>query len=101
LLGLELAEHFDGPIHLLLTDVVMPEMNGPQLAERLHAVRPDAEVIYMSGYAEDAIARHGVLDAGLTFLPKPCPTDELVRTVRERLDARPRSAVQGSRNPDR
>ena len=99
--GLELAERFDGPIHLLLTDVVMPEMNGPQLVERLQAVRPEAAVIYMSGYAEDAIAHHGVLDTGLTFLPKPCPTDELVRTVREILDARPRSEVQGSRNPGR
>ena len=97
--GLELAERFDGPIHLLLTDVVMPEMNGPQLAERLKVVRPQTAVIYMSGYAENAIAHHGVLEAGLAFLPKPCPTNLLVRTVRERLDARPRREVQGGRHP--
>ena len=86
--ALRLAERY-GPIHLLLTDVVMPEMSGSQLAERLTAVHPETRVIYVSGYTENAISHHGVLDAGLAFVPKPCPTNLLVRKVREILDARP------------
>jgi two-component system cell cycle sensor histidine kinase/response regulator CckA len=95
--GLELAEHFDGPIHLLLTDIVMPEMDGLQLAQQLRAARPETAVIYMSGYAEDAIARHGVLAAELAFIPKPCPTNLLLRRAREILDARPPTDVRGHR----
>jgi CheY-like chemotaxis protein len=95
--ALQLAERCDGPIHLLLTDVVMPEMSGSQLSERLSAVHPESRVIYMSGYAENAIVHHGILESGLTFLPKPCPTDLLVRKVREILDARPRKDLRGSR----
>jgi PAS domain S-box-containing protein len=95
--ALRLAERCDGPIHLLLTDVVMPEMSGSQLAARLTAMHPETRVIYMSGYTENAIVHHGVLKAGLAFLPKPCPTDVLVRKVREILDARPRKDLRGSR----
>ncbi len=95
--ALQLVERYDGPIHLLLTDVVMPEMSGSQLAERLKAVHPDTRVIYMSGYTENAIVHHGVLAAGLAFLPKPSPTDVLVRKVRAILDARPRKTLRGSR----
>ncbi len=93
-LGLDLAERFVGPIHLLLTDVVMPKMGGVQLAEGLDQVRPQTRVIYMSGYTDDAIVHHGILGAGQAFLSKPCPTDVLLRTVREVLDARPREAVR-------
>ncbi|HXQ24211.1 MAG TPA: response regulator, partial [Candidatus Acidoferrales bacterium] len=95
--ALPLADRHDGPIHLLLTDVVMPEMSGSQLAERLKAVHPETRVLYMSGYTENAIVHNGVLQAGLAFILKPCPADVLVRKVREILDARPRKDLRGSR----
>jgi len=84
--ALALAERHEGPIHLLLTDVVMPEMSGRELAHRLASLRPDARVLYMSGYADEAIAQHGVLDPGTAFLQKPFTPDGLARKVREVLD---------------
>jgi signal transduction histidine kinase len=84
--ALALAEHHDGPIHLLLTDVVMPEMNGRELARRLAALRPGVRVLYMSGYADEAVAQHGVLDPGTAFLQKPFTPEGLAKKVRGVLD---------------
>ncbi len=80
-----IAGSHPGPIHLLLTDVVMPGMRGPELAERLLRLRPDLRVLYMSGYTDDAIAHHGFLDAGTEFLQKPFTPLRLMQKIREVL----------------
>ncbi len=83
--ALRLAEAYDGVIHLLLTDVVMPEMNGRELAGRLAALRPGIKRLFMSGYPADVIASHGVLEADLQLLQKPFTVTELAAKVREAL----------------
>jgi two-component system cell cycle sensor histidine kinase/response regulator CckA len=85
--ALELAHSHSGPIHLLVSDVVMPGMSGSQLAERLEPARPEMRVLYISGYPEDAISHHGVLKQGPSFLQKPFPPGVLLSTVRDVLDA--------------
>jgi CheY-like chemotaxis protein len=84
--ALELSNRHAGPIHLLVTDVVMPQMSGRELAQRLATLRPDLKVLYMSGYTDDAIVRHGVLASGIAFLSKPFTPDALALKVRELLD---------------
>ena len=80
------AEACRGPIHLVVTDVIMPELGGRELIERLGAARPDTRVLFMSGYTDDAIVRHGVLQAGIPFLEKPFTPRALVGAVRRVLD---------------
>jgi two-component system, cell cycle sensor histidine kinase and response regulator CckA len=84
--GLDSAQRHHGPIHLLLTDVVMPGMNGPTLAERLAASHPEMKVLYMSGYTEYAIGRNGNLESGTHFLAKPYTRETLLRKIRAVLD---------------
>jgi CheY-like chemotaxis protein len=81
-----LAAEYRKPIHLLVTDMVMPGMNGRDLAEQIAAARPDIRVLFLSGYASDVIARQGVLEKGLAFLQKPFTPDDLACRVREVLD---------------
>ncbi len=85
--AVEVAAAYQGEIHLLLTDVVMPDLNGREVAERLRAARPGLRCLFMSGYTADVIARRGVLEEGVHFLPKPCTRADLARRVREALDA--------------
>ena len=89
--ALEINERHQGPIHLMVTDVVMPQMSGRELAQRLQPLRPDMKVLYMSGYTDDAIVRHGVLGAGMAFLSKPFTPDALALKVSEVLDTPPRT----------
>jgi two-component system, cell cycle sensor histidine kinase and response regulator CckA len=75
------------PVDLVLTDVVMPEMNGRELVEKLRQRWADIRVLYMSGYPAEVIAQHGVLEAGIAFIEKPFYTDQIVAKIREVLDA--------------
>jgi signal transduction histidine kinase len=84
--GLRVAEGHPDPIHMLLTDVVMPGMGGRELAGRLEAARNGMKVLFMSGYSEKAVSRHGILEDGLAFLQKPFSSETLLRKVRETLD---------------
>jgi CheY-like chemotaxis protein len=84
--ALLICEKHDGPIHLMVTDVVMPGMSGHDLAKRVESLHPEMKVLYMSGYTDDAIVHHGVLEPGTNFIQKPFTPDSLARKVREVLD---------------
>ena len=85
--ALKLAREHTGPIHLLLTDVVMPKMGGGEMGKQLSALRPGIRVLYMSGYTDGVISQHGVLKEGVHLLQKPFTGRKLAQAVREALDA--------------
>jgi CheY-like chemotaxis protein len=96
--ALEVARRFEGDIDLLISDVIMPRVGGRELAERLGAARPAMRVLFVSGFTDDTIARHGVLEEGVAFLQKPFTLETLSQKVREILDSsQPGSPAQKRR----
>ncbi len=93
--AIRLAEEHHGEIHLVITDVVMPEMNGRELATRLSALRPGIRCLYMSGYTANVIAHHGILDENVHFLQKPFSIKDMADKVREALEAPPPQSADG------
>jgi PAS domain S-box-containing protein len=87
--AMQIAVAHEGVIHLLLTDVIMPGMNGRELAQRISEIRPNVKVLYMSGYTENVVGHNGMLDAGVRLLQKPFNLRDLKSKVREVLDASP------------
>ncbi len=85
--ALEIAQKYEGAIHLLITDVVMPGMGGKALVSQLKTIRPETKVLYVSGYTDNAIVHHGILDSGVAFLQKPFTVDGLVRKARAVMDS--------------
>jgi len=85
--AIELAEEFEGEIDLLITDVIMPGMNGRDLAAQILSLHDGIKVLYMSGYTANVIAHRGVLDEGLHFMPKPFSRNILARKVRAAIEA--------------
>jgi DNA-binding NtrC family response regulator len=85
--AMDLAQEHAGHIHLLITDVIMPEMNGRDLANQLHSLYPDLKVLFMSGYTADVIAHRGVLDEGINFIQKPFSLKDLAVKIRAVIDS--------------
>jgi YesN/AraC family two-component response regulator len=83
--AVRLAREYSDEIHLLITDVVMPEMNGKELVKKLREFNPQLKCLFMSGYTSDIIAQHGVLDEGVNFIQKPFSLSDLSAKVREVL----------------
>ena len=86
--ALRIAGEYDGRIHLLITDVIMPHMNGPELAATLAPLRPDMKVLYVSGYSDNDIGEHGVLDTHIDLLQKPFTPQTLARKIRDVIEER-------------
>jgi CheY-like chemotaxis protein len=85
--ALQIAEAHAGPIQIMVTDVIMPGMTGPKIADLVAQTRPEMKVLYISGYSDESVVRHGLIGPGRAFLSKPFGPEVLLRRVRESLDA--------------
>jgi two-component system, cell cycle sensor histidine kinase and response regulator CckA len=97
--ALAIAERHEGPIDLVMSDIVLPGMSGLELVDRMAKARPRAKVLLMSGYADETIARHGVLDPAVPFLQKPFQLHDLTHRVREVLDTGVASRASARSSP--
>ena len=95
--ALDIARRHPGPIDGVLSDVLMPHLNGPELADALRAVRPDTPMLFMSGFAEPLMTEQGLLEPGVTVVGKPFTSNELLAAVHETLD-RPATEPVGTGN---
>jgi two-component system cell cycle sensor histidine kinase/response regulator CckA len=93
--AIEVATASKIPVHMVVTDVVMPKMGGPEAVKSLEKLFPGVSILYMSGYTDESIVRHGVLEPGISFLEKPFTPDALLRKVREVLKQRIRGEIRG------
>ncbi len=82
------ASEYEHTIHLIITDVVMPRLGGKELGERMKILRPDTKILFVSGYTDNSIVHHGVLEPGVQFLQKPYTAVRLARKVRDVLEGR-------------
>jgi two-component system, cell cycle sensor histidine kinase and response regulator CckA len=87
--ALDLVSTHSGPIHLLITDVMMPDIDGPELVRRLSTIRPETQTLFMSGYMDDALGDQGVLAASVNFIQKPFSPRTIAQKVRDILDGTP------------
>src|SRR5262245_34920467 len=87
--ALQLVRDHHGAIHLLITDVMMPDMDGPELVRQLSAIRPETRTLFMSGYMDDTLGQHGVLPSNVNFIQKPFSPRVIAQRVRDILDGTP------------
>jgi len=84
--AVRVGEQYEPPIHLMVTDVIMPKMSGREVARRMEHMRPGMKVLYMSGYTDNAVVHHGILDEDLRYIQKPFTPEDLAFKVREAID---------------
>ena len=99
--ALAVAAAHIAPIHILVTDVVMPRLSGRELVTRITAARPELKILYISGYTDDSIFRHGVLEGGVAFLQKPFNLKDLTQKIRQVLDGESAATEAPSLSRDR
>jgi CheY-like chemotaxis protein len=95
--ALEVARRYQGPLDMLVTDMVMPKMSGRELADRLLEEHPQLKILFISGYTSDTAARHGILEGEMAFLQKPFGLRDLARKIREVLNASRDNVPAGTR----